>query len=363
MGTEAAARVTRILLIEDDPDDAWLVEKYLSKCNSPENRFDLVRADRLKTGLDCLSKEKFHLVLLDLTLPDSEKLDTFVSVREAAPNVPVVICSGLHDQQVAIEAIGKGAQDYVLKGQIDQAMFERVIRYALERRRVQEMKEEFIGKVIHDLRSPLVISREAVALILDGFFGEVSKEQREFLTMAVNTLGKLNRMIDDLLNVTKIELGKVELQKERVDMAEITREACAGFDPMAKKKNLEMKVRVPSAPVSIFADRDKISQAWMNLLSNAVKYTERGSIEVTVQDRGDQVECRVKDTGCGIAEKDMDQMFSQFQRFGANDRPKVEGTGLGLAITKGIILAHQGRIWAQSKLGEGTEISFTLPKG
>jgi signal transduction histidine kinase len=321
------------------------------------------RADRLEKGLEHLASAKVDLVLLDLSLPDSQGLETIVRVRETAPSVPVVICSGLSDRDTALAAIGKGAQDYVLKGRFEHTMLERVIRYALERRRVQEMKEEFTGKVIHDLRSPLVVSLESVGMILDGFCGDLTKEQREFLGMAHRAMQRLNRMIADLMNISKIELGKMELRRSRIDIVDAAREACSNFRQIAMKKGLELESRLPEAPLWVFADEDKIDQVWMNLVSNAIKYTERGRIEASVSDRGSHVECSVLDTGPGIEEKDMGRLFEKFQRLKTQDHPKVEGTGLGLAITKGIVTAHGGKIWAESRPGGGSKFIFTLPKG
>ncbi|MDD5217512.1 MAG: hybrid sensor histidine kinase/response regulator [Candidatus Omnitrophica bacterium] len=357
------SREIRILLVEDDADDACLVQKYLEQSQTDDQRYVLVRVDRLQTGLDSLKTGRFHLVLLDLSLPDSQGLETFIKVRETAPNVAVVICSGLQDRQVSIEAIAKGAQDYVIKGQFDRMMFERVVRYALERRRVQEIQEEFVGKVIHDLGYPLVVSLEAISLILDGFYGDVNKGQRELLTMAQKAMHRLNRMIHGLLDISKIELGKIELVRKKINMADLAREVCANFQPLAAKKGLELKATFPEAPVTACVDEDRMTQVWTNLVSNAVKYTERGWIEVSIHDRGSDVECGVADSGCGVSAEDLKKLFTEFGRVGeSSSRRKIEGTGLGLAITKGIVMAHQGKIWAESKLNEGTKITFVLPK-
>ncbi|HNX69040.1 MAG TPA: hybrid sensor histidine kinase/response regulator [Candidatus Omnitrophota bacterium] len=348
----------RILIIEDDADDAYILEKFLKQSSSPKESFETVRADRLQTGLAALAKGEFRLVLLDLTLPDSQGLETFIRVREAVPTVPVVICSGLSDRSLAIEAISKGAQDYVIKGDLDPRMLERVVHYALERRRVQELKEEFIGMVVHDLRSPLAISLEVVNQILEGFHGQITPAQGQFLSMAARAMGRLNRMVSDLLEMTKIELGKMELEKVRVNMCDIVRDVAKGFGTLSEKKGIALKLRIPENSVILPADQDKINQVWMNLISNALKFTERGSIELIVEDHGSEVECSVWDTGRGIPKKDLEKLFTKFERLGS----KTEGTGLGLVISKAVVEAHGGKIRAESTPDQGTRIIFTLPK-
>ncbi len=231
-------KIIKILLIEDDSDDALVTEKVLKKGETAELRFEIVRVECLEKGIDLLTEGRFQLVLLDLSLPDSHGFDTFLKVREAEPNVPIVICSGLEDEQLAIQAISRGAQDYVVKGQINQRGFEKIVRYALERQKIQEMKEEFVGMVIHDLRSPLVIAREAINQIMDGMFGAVPDTQKTFLRMAMDGMKRLERMVNDLLEVTRGELGKIKLELEPANLIDVIHEIVTGFQVVAKKREL-----------------------------------------------------------------------------------------------------------------------------
>ncbi len=351
------AQDVRVLLIEDDPDDALLMEKLLVKSCKPSTNFLIERADRIEKALRSVIENNFQLIVMDLTLPDGKGLETFEKIHEAAPTIPIIICSGLTDRTLALEAIGKGAQDYVIKGEVDQRTLEKVILYALERRHVQEMKEEFVGMVVHELRSPLAISRASIELLLN----KVPESQQRFLSMSIESMERLNRLIDNLMEVTTLELGKVKLTKGGMDINALARDICASFEPLARQKGLELKNNFPAEKVITSIDKDKITEVWMNLVSNAVKFTEKGSIEMSIIDKGNEVECGVSDTGCGISEDKLEKLFGKFQKFRSEGTAGEKGTGLGLAISKGIITAHGGKIWAESRPGQGSRFLFTLP--
>jgi signal transduction histidine kinase len=274
----------------------------------------------------------------------------------------VIVLSGDGETSVAMGAIAKGAQDYLIKGQVDGPMLERVIRYSLERRRVQEMREEFVGMVVHDLGSPLTTSIQSVGLILEGSFGPVSERQRSFLTMAHNNMQKLRRMTINLLEVTKAELGKVKLFRESFDLVALAKELIGSFQQLAQNKGLEIREAFSVGKLEIFADKDKMEQVFTNLIGNALKFTDRGYVEVGVREKGHFVECGVVDTGTGIQEKSLKDVFNRFEQFNEDKERQKLGSGLGLAIVKGIVTAHGGEIWVESKLTEGTRFTFVIPR-
>jgi signal transduction histidine kinase len=349
-----------ILLIEDDEVDFRWVRRALLETKDGE--FSLEWAPLLQSGIERLYREKYHLILLDLSLPDSHGLETFISVRNVAPTIPVIVLSGDGETSVAMGAIAKGAQDYLIKGQVDGPMLERVIRYSLERRRVQEMREEFVGMVVHDLGSPLTTSIQSVGLILEGSFGPVSERQRSFLTMAHNNMQKLRRMTINLLEVTKAELGKVKLFRESFDLVALAKELIGSFQQLAQNKGLEIREAFSVGKLEIFADKDKMEQVFTNLIGNALKFTDRGYVEVGVREKGHFVECGVVDTGTGIQEKSLKDVFNRFEQFNEDKERQKLGSGLGLAIVKGIVTAHGGEIWVESKLTEGTRFTFVIPR-
>jgi len=350
-----------ILLIEDDPDDAFLTQKLIEKCGRSGLHFHTVLATSMSDALHLLKKSRYQLILLDLSLPDSHGIETFEKIHLAAGSIPIVICSGLSDKQRAIDTIAKGAQDYIVKGQIELDNFERVIRYALERRKLQQLRDDFVNMVIHELRSPLTVSTGVISQMLDGIFGQMPAEQKEFLSIALKSMKRLHSLIDDLLDMAKIDLGKIELRKEEFDFAEVIRETAKGFRLLTQKKNIELDLKLPKETMLMQADKEKIVQVLMNLISNAVKFTNAGRISIEAQSDNGRIQCRVKDSGIGISEVDLKGIFEKFKTFKKNAINQAKGTGLGLAITKGIITAHGGELSVESKPGEGTAFTFEIP--
>ncbi len=351
-----------VLLVEDDDDDALIMGKLLSRLGKSVNHYRVVRAPSLEKSLELLTQKHFDLILLDLQLPDSRGLDTLRRLQPSAAGVPIVVCSGITDENIAADAVAGGAQDYMMKDQMSPELFERVLRYALERRKIQELREEFMGMVVHELRSPLTVSIEGLRQILEGILGTVSEDQRFFLDMVLKNMERLNLLINDLLDLTKIEIGKMKLKKTSFNMAALAQEVCASFKQSIASRGLELQQVYPDPGILVEADREKISQVFINLLSNALKFTPQGTIRVGIEDRGGAIECSVSDTGAGIPEEGLEKLFNKFEQFGHTPAGGEKGTGLGLAICKGIMTAHGGSIRVESKAGKGSKFIFSLPK-
>ena len=236
------------------------------------------------------------------------------------------------------------------------------LRDVTQRKEIDRMKTDFILNISHELRTPLTIIRETVSQLLDGILGETTEEQSEFLHVCMGDIDRLGRIINSLLDISRIEAKKLEARTELVDMVELARGISSSFCSSAKEKGIELKVSSSEETIEVYADRDKTIQVFTNLVGNALKFTEAGSIEISVVDKGDWVECSVVDTGIGIAEENLGRVFDRFQQFGIGNGAGEQGTGLGLSIAKGIVEAHGGKIWADSNLGEGSRFSFALPK-
>ncbi len=231
-----------------------------------------------------------------------------------------------------------------------------------ELKKLDKIKSDFISIVSHELRTPLTIIRESVSQVLEGILGETTKEQQEFLSIGLKDIDRLARIINNLLDIAKIENGKFEIKKERIDLAKIVRDICSTFHPRVKNKGIEIKAECLQDEMIVHAEKDKIIQVLNNLIGNSFKFTKRGGIIVTVADKEDHVECSVADTGKGMSKEDVPRIFSKFEQFGRKDGPGDRGTGLGLAISKGIIELYKGKIEIESELGKGTTFTFTLPK-
>lgn len=242
------------------------------------------------------------------------------------------------------------------------ALYRELERKNEELKKLDQLKSDFISMVSHELRTPLTVIRESVSQVAEGVLGKITQKQQEFLSICLEEIDRLKRIIDNLLDISKIEAGKVELKREWVDLVGLIEKVTFSFMSRAKAKGLELKTAYSDKVIESYIDRDKIIQIFNNLVGNALKFTDKGYIEIQVIDRESHIECFVADRGRGIADSDIPKLFSKFQQFGRTPGPGEKGTGLGLAISKNIVELHKGKIWVESQLGKGTKFIFTLPK-
>jgi PAS domain S-box-containing protein len=230
-----------------------------------------------------------------------------------------------------------------------------------EQKKIEEFRNDIVRTVSHELRTPLSIEKEGISLLLDEMVGPVNPKQKEILLTVMRSIDRLARMISSLLDISGIETGRIKLAPKVADLTELVKDVAFEFKKRAHEKGIDLGVKLPECSVRIFADPDKITQVLSNLVDNALKFTEKGLIEIAVVLRENEVACTVRDTGIGIAPENVNKLFEKFQQFSRRDGPGEKGFGLGLSIAKGIVELHQGHIGAQSKLGQGTSITFVLP--
>jgi signal transduction histidine kinase len=233
---------------------------------------------------------------------------------------------------------------------------------AAARRRAERLKEEFCHMVSHELRTPLTTIREGVSQIAAGILGPTTPAQREFLGIVLSDIERLSRIINDLLDIGKIEAGRLELAREHVNIVGIARQEARLFEPRARAKGLRIRTDFSQAEIEVYADPDKIAQVFANLLGNALKFTEHGEVALIVEDMGEHISCAVRDTGRGIAPDDLPKVFQKFYQVGRTPAAGGNGTGLGLPIVKGLVESHGGEISARSEPGVGSTFTFVLPK-
>lgn len=228
-----------------------------------------------------------------------------------------------------------------------------------ERVLYDHLKDEFVSNVSHELRTPLTVIREAVAQVYDGLVGEVNEEQKHYLSICLRNADRLRRIVDDLLDLSKIEAGKVRLQKKKIDLKELAQTTLAGFSPLAEKKGLTLRSVFCSPSAPVYADKDRMIQVLTNLIGNALKFTEKGFIEVQIEKKEGKIYCAVKDTGIGIAVEDIPKIFDKFEQIGKTSQ---QGTGLGLPIAREIVRLHGGEMEVESVPNQGSTFSFVLPQ-
>lgn len=229
-----------------------------------------------------------------------------------------------------------------------------------QRKRVEKAKDEFLSVVSHELRTPLTSIRGALGLLASGAMGELAPKGQRMLEIACSNTDRLVRLINDILDIERMESGRATLQREICDAADLVTRTVEAIRPAAEEDQVTLSAT--AAPVPVFADPDRILQALINLVHNAVKFSPAGStVRVSAERRDGEVLFSVTDQGRGIPGDKLELVFGRFQQVDASDSRQKGGTGLGLAICRSIVSQHGGRIWAESAPGEGSTFSFTLP--
>lgn len=238
-----------------------------------------------------------------------------------------------------------------------------VLHDVTELRRLERVRTEFVANVSHELRTPLTAIRGYLETLLGGALEE-RENARRFLEIVSRHAGRLGRLLDDLMDLSNIELGIVELAREPVDLSEALDAVLAIIRPQADAKGVHLSADLPPSLPPVVADRDRLSQILINLVDNAVKFTPSGrDVTVTATLRDQMLEVAVADTGIGIPSTDLPRITERFYRVDKARSRELGGTGLGLAVVKHLVQAHGGGLKIESELGKGTTVSFTLPVG
>ena len=241
---------------------------------------------------------------------------------------------------------------------------ERISSLRARAENAEQAKTMFVAKVSHEFRTPLNMITGLVSLMVETphvYSVALPPEMRSDLEVVQRNCRHLSHMIDDVLDLTRMRAGQLELHRERVDLVELVRAAAEAVRPLVEKKGLAFKVEAAEGLPRVYCDRTRIQQVILNLVSNAVRFTEEGRIEVRVDCADDQALVSVSDTGPGIAADDVERVFEPFQQSSAKLWQDKGGTGLGLAISREFVQRHGGRLWLETELGSGTTFTFNLP--
>jgi len=232
-----------------------------------------------------------------------------------------------------------------------------------ELKKLNKMKSDFISAVSHELRTPLTSIKGYASILMAGKLGDVLPAQKERLEKIDKHSNSLVHLINNLLDIARIESGNVQMDIKETSLKEMLDSVVDIIMPQVKEKNISIKIESKIKPDIIKADHAQLERALLNLLSNAVKFTpEKGNVKVEVKEWGDEIQFTVEDTGIGIPKQDIPKVFQEFFRADNALGQKIKGTGLGLSLVKKIVEAHKGRIWFNSELGKGTRFTFTIPK-
>ncbi|MCM8782064.1 MAG: cell wall metabolism sensor histidine kinase WalK [Candidatus Omnitrophica bacterium] len=231
-----------------------------------------------------------------------------------------------------------------------------------ELRRLERIRQDFVANVSHELRTPISSIKGYAETLLEGAI-EDKDNVKEFIGIIYHESNRLAHLIDDLLDLSKIESGKMKMVFLPLEISPILKNCVDVLEKQAKEKSISVSLDLPNNLPKVLADEKRLSQVFLNLLDNAIKYTpEGGSVKISASLKEKFVQIDVADTGIGIAERDLPRIFERFYRVDKARSRELGGTGLGLSIVKHIILAHSGQVWVRSELGKGSTFSFTLPQ-
>jgi signal transduction histidine kinase len=354
-----------LLLVEDNPGDARLAREMLKE--EPMYRFAVTEVGTAAEAITQLEAAPFDIALLDLSLPDTSGLEGLARLRAHRPLLPIVILTGQHDDQVALEALQEGAQDYLVKG-IEQGNYiARAVRYAIERKKAELLlvdaleeaklanraKSEFLAAMSHELRTPLnaiigfaeMMKRQMLGPLGNGAYLEYSE--------AVHHSGlHLLEIVNDVLDLAKIEAGKAEIFDEPVDVRQTVAASIRMVRERAAAAELELGSTIDAQISELVADRRKLLQILVNLLSNSVKFTPAGG-KVWVTGARDENGClslAVSDTGIGMAQADIPRALMPF------------GQVDSALSRKYLVELHGGTLTITSAIDAGTTVMLRFPK-
>lgn len=365
---------TKILLIEDDEEDYLLLQKILTKITSAH--YELTWESSYTSGLTHMIEGRHDLCLLDYLLGAQNGIELVKAARNQGYRHPIILLTGINQKDIDIQALQAGADDYLAKEQMHEALLHRIIRYAIERkkaeherekllseqiasRELQKRRNEFIAMVVHELRTPLTSLKGYTQLLRKKFSIAGDKPTEQLATRMETQIHKLTGLANDFQDIIRIEGGKLQFYEN---------DFC--FDTLVDDiiQDTQMTTELPKifrqgkTNKILRGDYMRIGQVITNLLTNAIKYAPAADciIVETISD-AHTVTLRVQDFGPGIPKEQHKKVFDSFYRLEEAEQLVKPGLGLGLYIAAEIIKGQQGQIWVESEKGKGATFCFTLP--
>ena len=376
----------QILLVEDDVVEARLIREILQNFN--QNQFDLIHVKRLQMGFNCLKQRQFDLVLLDLTLPDSQGLVSVDLLVKNFPQLPIVVLTNTNDNQLAITAVRQGAQDYLVKRKINIEVLVRSIQYAIERQKASDLlretnknlserieqkttelmkakeinhfQSELVSMFSHDFRSPLTTVLSCTEL-LQNKSDRLSEDKKVYLFQMLRNASKsMVQLLDEVLLVGKTDSDTFQCNLQPLNLELFCLELSEQLQVNASKRQIEVVFEAKGKIEQSLWDKNLLRHIFGNLLANAIKYSPESSrVIFDLIPHQDRIVFQIQDWGIGIPQADIQNLFEPFHR--ASNVGRIPGTGLGLAIVKSCVEAHQGQITIESEVERGTTVTINLP--
>jgi signal transduction histidine kinase len=375
----------RILVTDDEQATLTTLS-----ANLEEMGYRVATASNGREALGLIRKRGFNIVIADIKLPDISGLEILETAKELNPETAVIMITGHASLETAVDAINEGAYAYILKP-VSMSELETTLNNALREQRllsenrelveslqqsnknleeanraleqVSQAKSDFTARMSHELRTPLnsIIGFSEVLLSQKMSPADRATHQ-EFLGYIHISAEHLLHLIDSILDLSKIEAGKLTLEPREFDLRVLLEDVKITVLPMLTTKKQALRVEIGEGVSSLFADEPKMRQIFLNLLSNAHKFTPTGGrIKVDCRIEDDLLQCSVTDSGIGISPQDQPKIFEEFGQIKKDLAENARGVGLGLSIAKRLVELHGGKIWVVSEPGVGSTFTFTIP--
>lgn len=384
-----AQKLDKILIVDDEPEIAQALKLYLD-----DEGYATSLASNGQTALDMLLNAKDYMVaLLDISMPGMDGLTVLKCLHDGGSNTAVIMMSGHGSEELAVECMRNGAEDYIAKPFALEDMLLRIERACvhrrerIEKRLLQQEREDFILMLSHDMKNPLTAVIGSIDIMREGCLGPVNDEQKEYLQSAIDSCNEVVVMIDNLLDIRKFEAGKIQMTVQPCNAHELIGKIANQFARPARHDGIELTVDLEPGCPEITVDKNSFTRVLGNLLGNALKFTpEGGKITVSCRhicgeevrraeiptyapippdfpEKGCFVKLTVSDTGNGIPTDELERIFDRYTQFTRKTGREGGGAGLGLAYCKLAIDSFHGMIWAESEAGEGSGFVILLPCG
>jgi two-component system, sensor histidine kinase and response regulator len=318
-------------------------------------------------------EKSYDIILLDVKMPGMTGIDALKVLKKESPMTDYIMLTGVHDISIAVEAVKLGAREFLTKPFESEYLLQQLrstLRARAAENKLREAEANFSSKLLYDLRNPLSTIQSGIGFLQKGMAGPLSDQQQVVLGHIGANTEKILTLLSDMIDLSKFETGKVEIEKTPVNFDEFIPRVCEEFATLAKAKKINFSARAATNLPTVIIDIQKVGQVVKNLLDNAIKYTnEGGSIGVDVNlvkpDTADPVkeyvEIKVKDTGAGISAEELPFVFDKYKEFLTGKASAKKTTGLGLAICRNIVEAHRGRMWVDSEVNRGSTFTVLLP--
>ncbi|MDZ8186128.1 MAG: ATP-binding protein [Nostoc sp. ChiSLP02] len=392
----------KILVVDDDEVDRMTLRHALTQTGV---KMFLSEVGNGNDALSTLTTSTYDCVFLNYRLPDQDGLTLIQQIRSSEIKVPLVVLTDAGDEEITVELIRAGATDYIYKSRISSGILAHILRNAirvyraevelavanqklresheqltrknqeLERQQqhiqiqnfrlleASRLKSHFLATMSHELRTPMNAIIGFSQILLRPKFGQLTHQQTDMVERILNNGKHLLMLLNEVLDFSKLEAGRLYLKPEIFDVSKIINGAVEEMRSLAEAKNLPLQVEIDLQNPLGFNDPLRLKQILINLLSNAIKFTESGQIWVEVKELpANQVAIIVKDTGIGIAAKDFKHIFEAFRQVDQSITRKYSGTGLGLAIVDSLVQMMGGKIFLESQLGAGSMFRIELPR-